>query len=271
MLPKRPQPPTAMRRRGRRSRTRWTIASAMRSTSRSTVMYKSGGRRQRPRSTGLAPLFDHYEQVYGAGQFTWAGLWTVGDPPEVAHEQLVDAWELYLGGTISRWRLPVRDEARVFEVHRPADWAQLVMDHPGPARERQEGWELPGENQAWLPPLTAVPGQRAARATMRRHLVPDWRSAADRYDGVHLSWAGFITAEGCITGPRRRRRRHAPLPGSASGRTGSPTSSRTPSPRRRPCCPSGRRRAAATSPSTCAPIWGRRRRDESALRRLLDR
>lgn len=34
---------------------------------------------------------------------------------------------------------------------------------------------------------------------MRRHLVPDWRSVADRYDGVHLSWAGFITSEGCIT------------------------------------------------------------------------
>ena len=28
--------------------------------------------------------------------------------------------------------------------------------------------------------------------------MPDWRRVADAYDGVHLSWAGFITSEGCI-------------------------------------------------------------------------
>ncbi|HEV2068564.1 MAG TPA: hypothetical protein VGR26_02080 [Acidimicrobiales bacterium] len=148
----------------------------------------------------LAPLFWDYEQVYGAGQFSWAGLWTVPDPPDVAHEQLVDAWELY-PGAISRWRLPVLPEARVLEVHRPSDWARLVMEHPRQAASDQESWELPGRNQrrSELSALTAVPNQRATRTTMRRHLVPDWRSVAERYDGVHLSWAGFITAEGCIT------------------------------------------------------------------------
>ncbi len=148
----------------------------------------------------LAPLFRDYENVYGAGQFSWAGLWTVSDPPDVAHEELVNAWELY-PGPISRWRLPVLAEARVFEVHRPSDWARLVMDHPREKASRQEYWELPGVNQrgSELSALTAVSGQRAARTTIGRHLVPDWRSVADRYDGVHLSWAGFITAEGCIT------------------------------------------------------------------------
>ena len=29
-------------------------------------------------------------------------------------------------------------------------------------------------------------------------MVPDWQLVAGRYDGVHLSWAGFITAEGFI-------------------------------------------------------------------------
>lgn len=122
------------------------------------------------------------------------------DPPDVAHEQLVDAWELE-GSPISRWRLPVLPEARVLEVHRPSDWARLVMEHPREAATHQESWELPGRNQRRfeLCALTAVPNQRAARTTMRRHLVPDWRSVADHYDGVHLSWAGFITAEGCIT------------------------------------------------------------------------
>lgn len=148
----------------------------------------------------LAPLFHDYEDVYDAGQFTWAGLWTVTDPPAITHEQLVDAWELH-GGPVSRWRLPVLPAARVFEVHRPADWARLVTEHSRNAATNLEHWELPSINQrrSDLADLMAVPGQRAARTSMRRHLVPDWRSVADHHDGVHLSWAGFITTEGCIT------------------------------------------------------------------------
>lgn len=95
----------------------------------------------------VAPLFRDYEQVYGAGQFSWAGLWTVTDPPEVAHEQLVDAWELY-GGAISRWGLPVLPEARVLEVHRPSDWAGLAVEYPRQAEPHQESWELPGGEPA---------------------------------------------------------------------------------------------------------------------------
>lgn len=153
-----------------------------------------------PYRTRIAPLFEHLDGVYGAGQFTWAGLWTVGDPPEGVQEQLTGAWELE-DGSVSRWHLPVLPGARVFEVHRPDDWARLVLDHPRPAADGQEGWELPGRNQhrTHVEALAGVPGQRALRHEVRRHLVPDWRSVADDYDGVHLSWAGFLTTEGCIT------------------------------------------------------------------------
>ena len=34
---------------------------------------------------------------------------------------------------------------------------------------------------------------------MRRHLVPDWERLAADYDGVHLSWAGFIASEGYVS------------------------------------------------------------------------
>jgi hypothetical protein len=147
----------------------------------------------------LAPLFHDYEHVYGAGQFTWAGLWTVTDPPPEVHQELVGAWELERG-PVSRWWLPADAEARVFEVHRPADWARLVMEHPREGLPHPE-WELPGINQhpEELSTLLAVPGQRAARTSIRRHLVPDWRAVAEHYDGVHLSWAGLISTEGCIT------------------------------------------------------------------------
>lgn len=189
----------------------------------------------------LAPLFRDFDDVYGAGQFTLAGLWTVADPPTEAHEQLIAAWELETG-PVGRWRLPASSQARVFEIHRPSDWASLVMDHPRDASPEpaHSCWELPTADRhpltdpaprwGWsahrsgplapnrwgvvfgvpnggiapAPPtnvsaLMAVPGQRAARTTIRRHLVPEWRSVAERYDGVHLSWAGFITSEGCIT------------------------------------------------------------------------
>ncbi len=147
-----------------------------------------------------APLFRDFEDVYDAGQFTWAGLWTVSDPPGVAHAQLVDAWEMY-DGPVTRWGLAVDTGSRLFEINRPGDWTRLVTDHPRDAAAHGEHWELPGGNQdpSAVRTLMDVPGQRAARTRIRSHLVPDWRSVAEHYDGVHLTWAGLITAEGCVS------------------------------------------------------------------------
>ncbi|HZB41473.1 MAG TPA: hypothetical protein VE487_10930 [Ilumatobacter sp.] len=151
-----------------------------------------------PGLESLAPLFDRLDDVYGAGEFPIAGLWTATDPPAEALVEMVGAWE-YETGPITRWWLPVRPEARVFEIHRPADWARLVTAHPR-AAEPHPGWELPGVNQhvTDIAPLLASAHHRAARASVRRHVVPDWQSVANQYDGVHLSWAGFITSEGYI-------------------------------------------------------------------------
>lgn len=151
-----------------------------------------------PGIESLAPMFRRFDDVYGAGEFTWAGLWTSTDPPAEVLLQMIAAWEMETG-PVERWWLPVRPEGRVFEIHGPADWARLVAAHPHPAAPHP-GWELPGVNQDHhqIAPLLANAGQRAARASVGRHLVPDWQAVAGRYDGVHLSWAGFITAEGCI-------------------------------------------------------------------------
>ncbi len=124
--------------------------------------------------TRLSPLFRNFERVYDAGQFTWAGLWTVTDPPDVAHAQLIDAWELY-PGPITRWRLPARPDARVFEINRPHDWARLVTEHPRRAACNLEHWELPSPNQDIhsLAGLLGIPSQRAARGTIRTPVQPD--------------------------------------------------------------------------------------------------
>ena len=87
----------------------------------------------------------------------------------------------------------------LFEVHRPTDWARLVAAHPRRAAPHP-GWELPGVNQHVheIDPLLGIAGQRVPCPSVGRHLVPDWQSVATQYDGIHLSWAGFITTEGCI-------------------------------------------------------------------------
>lgn len=152
------------------------------------------------RSRPLEAAFGDYEHGYGNGEFTWAGVWTVTRPPPEIHDPLVFAWEMGRG-RISRWRLPVRHDARVWEIDHPGDWARLIETFPRVANKPHYSWELPGPNQhpGELSRLLAVPGQHAARVGIGAHLVPDWAVVAERYDGVHLSWAGFLTAEGYIT------------------------------------------------------------------------
>ena len=125
-------------------------------------------------------------------------MWTATDPPLEALVEMVGAWE-FETGPITRWWLPVRPAARVFEIHRLADWARLTSAHPSPAAPHP-GWELPGVNQhhTEISSLLASAEQRAVRLSVRHHVVPDWQSVAGQYDGIHLSWAGFITTEGCI-------------------------------------------------------------------------
>lgn len=152
------------------------------------------------RSRPLDAAFGDYKRVYGNGEFTWAGVWTVTRPPAEIHDPLIAAWEMGRG-RISRWRLPVRHDARVWEIDHPDDWVRLVETFPRVATAPHYGWELPGPNQHQgdLSRLLALPTQHAARVRIRAHLVPDWDAVAERYDGVHLSWAGFLTAEGYIT------------------------------------------------------------------------
>src|SRR4051812_9124277 len=36
------------------------------------------------------------------------------------------------------------------------------------------------------------------RTTIAGHLLPDWAAIAEDYEGVHLSWAGYLAAEGLV-------------------------------------------------------------------------
>jgi hypothetical protein len=147
-------------------------------------------------------LFQDYDDVYGNGEFTWAGLWTVTGPPPEVHDALVSVWDIFRG-PISRWRLPVDGEARVYELHRPQDWLALVAAHPVEAKRPHGGWELPGPNQSIKRSgLLELPNQKAAVGRLSGHVLPDWSQVAESFDAVHLSWAGFITTEGYVIAVR---------------------------------------------------------------------
>ncbi len=142
-------------------------------------------------------LFDEFDKVYSNGSFTWAGLWTTTAPPPETHDELINRWEIF-PGPVSRWRLPVLERARVREISRPSDWLDLVLEFPKLYEGPNDAWELPGPNRATVSRLFDVPNQRAAVAESKGRLMPDWRAVAQAIDGVHLTWAGFITTEGFV-------------------------------------------------------------------------
>jgi hypothetical protein len=150
-------------------------------------------------------LFEDYDDVYDGGEFTFAGLWTVTDPPAEVHGGLAAAWELDFP-PVSRWRLPVRSTARTYEIVTPDDWARLVRTYPytGPtvgSRREHTSWSIAYPDTgsiAGVRRLAAVEGQRASAVAPAGHRQPDWRAVAADYDGVHLMWAGFLTAEGFV-------------------------------------------------------------------------
>ena len=146
----------------------------------------------------IGPLFGDHREVYCCGEFTWQGLWTVSDPPPEAHDDLVDVWELF-PGPISRWLLPIDPSAQVYEVHAPDDWVRLVAAFPHMTDGSHGGWELPGPNQhsQHINEVEVASAGSAARHDVRV-AMPDWPSVAVAYDGVHLSWAGMLTAEGQV-------------------------------------------------------------------------
>ncbi len=153
-------------------------------------------------STGYVPppCFTNYSNVYANGEFTFDGLWTVTDPPPEVHDALLLSWDFY-GRPTSRWLLRVRPGARVWNVDSPQDWSRLVETYPKVATRPHYGWELPGPNQhrSDSKGLRAIPTQRAVRTEHGSHVLPDWARVATDFDGVHVSWAGFITGEGYIS------------------------------------------------------------------------
>jgi hypothetical protein len=138
--------------------------------------------------------------MYGNGEFARTGLWTVINPPPEVHDDLVSAWD-FNGSPLSRWCLPVCSGARLWDIERPSDWVRLVGSYPKVAARAHSGseWSGPNQHPSDTRMLRPLENQHAVRISVNRHLLPDWETITRDFDGVHLSWAGFLTTEGFVS------------------------------------------------------------------------
>ena len=84
---------------------------------------------------------------------------------------------------------------------RPSDWVRLVETYRRVASNEHSGWELPGPNHhlADIRPLWRCPARAPFGLSVAHHILPNWEALAHDYQGVHLSWAGFLTTEGYVS------------------------------------------------------------------------
>ena len=100
----------------------------------------------------------------------------------------------------------MRTGARTYEIVTPGDWAHLVRAYPYTgstvgSRREHTSWSIAYPNTGRIPVvrrLATVDGQRATAVAPAGHHQPDWRAVAGDFDGVHLTWAGFLTTEGFV-------------------------------------------------------------------------
>ena len=191
--------------------------------------------------------FRSFDSVYGAGQFTWDGLWTVTAPPTEAHGELVAAWELD-PHPVSRWSLPVQAHARVVEIHRPEDWMRAGRRTPGggprrgrlmgasgaqPASRRADGVARPAgpaRPRARRSAGTSSPTGSSSRLTRRRPpvvgRVPDQRRGSSAISATVTSPCSATGSASAPTGwpTCSGSRSHSPRPTSTpTGRASTPS------------------------------------------------
>lgn len=80
--------------------------------------------------------------------------------------------------TARTWPVYPPSTAQVFEITGPDAWTVLVADHPlgVSASRRHDWWRVTGWDGTWL--------------------IPDWAAVAERFDAVHLTVDGYLSAAG---------------------------------------------------------------------------
>jgi hypothetical protein len=120
--------------------------------------------------------FPHTGTIATCSPFPDESAWPSFDAP------VEDEWDLCFG-PLSRWAVQVKRDARVYEINETEDWVRLVEEFP-----RVSAIDVEVRDD-----LTSV--GCTDLGDWQRCLVPDWAALAEVYDGVHLSWAGFIRVD----------------------------------------------------------------------------
>jgi hypothetical protein len=109
------------------------------------------------------------------GGTIWTSRGNIGDLPAVG---LACAEDPLGEEEFEIWAVGIDPDARVYEVHEPGDWGRLAATHPrdvtASRRHDWSGWT--GREGRWI--------------------LPDWRSVAAQWDGVHVSVAGYLSTAG---------------------------------------------------------------------------
>jgi hypothetical protein len=111
---------------------------------------------------------------------------TTTELPVGENEEIRSGGHAYLAGggggdwcpvyPVEQYRLQVAADARIFEVHSAADWHALAARYGDPGTHRGSNANL------------------RDNAGIDNGLAPTWSAVAADYDGVHLSFAGMLTA-----------------------------------------------------------------------------
>jgi hypothetical protein len=78
---------------------------------------------------------------------------------------------------LTAWAVQIKPDARVAEIHSPADWVDLVQRYPSHRTD-----------------LCLAPDLEARWPSGAHPLTVDWHALSRDYEGVHLSVAGWLTA-----------------------------------------------------------------------------
>jgi hypothetical protein len=109
------------------------------------------------------------------GGTVWTSRGNIGDLPAVG---LACAEDPLGEEEFEVWAVGIDPAARVYEVHEPGDWGWLAATHPRDVTaSRWHDWSRwTGREGRWI--------------------LPDWRSVAAQWDGVHVSVAGYLSTAG---------------------------------------------------------------------------
>lgn len=109
----------------------------------------------------------------------WSGTWwSVPQGLLTTRGIVVDALELVedsLGWEVATV-IPVRGAGQTLEIGSPEDWADLCREYPMEitASRRHDWFRVTGRNGRWL--------------------IPDWQRVSERWDAVHLTTLGYLSA-----------------------------------------------------------------------------